>query len=102
MIQRLFTQGTKIVCVGRNYAAHAKELGNAVPKVSSPSLSRSLARSQSLRTSSLCNPIATQITIFVDERCMRLRTLNWKPLMETGTSYILKADVIILGERRND
>ena len=23
---------TKIVCVGRNYAAHAKELGNAVPK----------------------------------------------------------------------
>ncbi|KAF3571837.1 hypothetical protein F2Q69_00060028 [Brassica cretica] len=32
MIQRLFTQGTKIVCVGRNYAAHAKELGNAVPK----------------------------------------------------------------------
>ncbi|XP_010524545.1 PREDICTED: acylpyruvase FAHD1, mitochondrial [Tarenaya hassleriana] len=32
MIQRLFTQGTKIVGVGRNYAAHAKELGNAVPK----------------------------------------------------------------------
>src|ERR1700710_1552839 len=23
---------TKIVCVGRNYAAHAKELGNDVPK----------------------------------------------------------------------
>src|SRR3954469_20447288 len=23
---------SKIVCVGRNYAAHAKELGNAVPK----------------------------------------------------------------------
>ncbi|XP_010434905.1 PREDICTED: acylpyruvase FAHD1, mitochondrial [Camelina sativa] len=32
MIQRMFKQGTKIVCVGRNYAAHAKELGNAVPK----------------------------------------------------------------------
>ena len=23
---------SKIVCVGRNYAAHAKELGNDVPK----------------------------------------------------------------------
>ncbi|MEO7458165.1 MAG: fumarylacetoacetate hydrolase family protein, partial [Gemmatimonadaceae bacterium] len=23
---------SKIVCVGRNYAAHAKELGNEVPK----------------------------------------------------------------------
>jgi len=26
------TRPTKIVCVGRNYAAHAKELGNAVPE----------------------------------------------------------------------
>ncbi|KAK0399035.1 hypothetical protein QR680_002877 [Steinernema hermaphroditum] len=26
------TIGTKIVCVGRNYADHAKELGNAIPK----------------------------------------------------------------------
>lgn len=32
--QHLLTVGTKIVAVGRNYAAHAKELGNAVPKVS--------------------------------------------------------------------
>jgi acylpyruvate hydrolase len=31
--QHLLTVGTKIVAVGRNYAAHAKELGNAVPKV---------------------------------------------------------------------
>lgn len=31
--QKLLSVGTKIVCVGRNYAAHAKELGNAVPKV---------------------------------------------------------------------
>lgn len=31
--QKLLSIGTKIVCVGRNYAAHAKELGNAVPKV---------------------------------------------------------------------
>lgn len=30
--QKLLSVGTKIVCVGRNYAAHAKELGNAVPK----------------------------------------------------------------------
>lgn len=30
----LLSIGTKIVAVGRNYAAHAKELGNAVPKVS--------------------------------------------------------------------
>ena len=30
--QKLLTVGTKIVAVGRNYAAHAKELGNAVPK----------------------------------------------------------------------
>ncbi|KAJ8623238.1 hypothetical protein MRB53_031767 [Persea americana] len=28
----LLSIGTKIVAVGRNYAAHAKELGNAVPK----------------------------------------------------------------------
>ncbi|KAK9288068.1 hypothetical protein L1049_016514 [Liquidambar formosana] len=28
----LLNVGTKIVAVGRNYAAHAKELGNAVPK----------------------------------------------------------------------
>jgi acylpyruvate hydrolase len=34
--QHLLTAGTKIVAVGRNYAAHAKELGNAVPKVSPP------------------------------------------------------------------
>jgi 2-keto-4-pentenoate hydratase/2-oxohepta-3-ene-1,7-dioic acid hydratase in catechol pathway len=41
--QHLLTAGTKIVAVGRNYAAHAKELGNAVPKVSPPlSLSLSL------------------------------------------------------------
>lgn len=31
--QKLLSIGTKIVAVGRNYAAHAKELGNAVPKV---------------------------------------------------------------------
>lgn len=30
--QKLVSVGTKIVAVGRNYAAHAKELGNAVPK----------------------------------------------------------------------
>ncbi|PKU86760.1 probable acylpyruvase FAHD1, mitochondrial [Dendrobium catenatum] len=30
--QSLLNLGTKIVAVGRNYAAHAKELGNAVPK----------------------------------------------------------------------
>lgn len=29
---KLLELGTKIVAVGRNYAAHAKELGNAVPK----------------------------------------------------------------------
>ncbi|KAF6176752.1 hypothetical protein GIB67_031563 [Kingdonia uniflora] len=29
---KLLSMGTKIVAVGRNYAAHAKELGNAVPK----------------------------------------------------------------------
>lgn len=32
-VQKLIQAGTKIVAVGRNYAAHAKELGNAVPKV---------------------------------------------------------------------
>ncbi|KAL9407765.1 hypothetical protein AB3S75_046331 [Citrus x aurantiifolia] len=31
-VQKLMQAGTKIVAVGRNYAAHAKELGNAVPK----------------------------------------------------------------------
>ncbi|KAB1213955.1 Acylpyruvase FAHD1, mitochondrial [Morella rubra] len=31
-LQQLLSAGTKIVAVGRNYAAHAKELGNAVPK----------------------------------------------------------------------
>lgn len=31
--QKLLELSTKIVAVGRNYAAHAKELGNAVPKV---------------------------------------------------------------------
>ncbi|XP_068663168.1 oxaloacetate tautomerase FAHD1, mitochondrial-like [Aristolochia californica] len=30
--ENLFSSGTKIIAVGRNYAAHAKELGNAVPK----------------------------------------------------------------------
>nr|GMD79110.1 acylpyruvase FAHD1, mitochondrial [Ipomoea batatas] len=30
--QKLLSIGTKIVAVGRNYVAHAKELGNAVPK----------------------------------------------------------------------
>lgn len=30
-VQKLIQAGTKIVAVGRNYAAHAKELGNAVP-----------------------------------------------------------------------
>ncbi|RDY11071.1 Acylpyruvase FAHD1, mitochondrial [Mucuna pruriens] len=30
--QKLLELSTKIVAVGRNYAAHAKELGNAVPK----------------------------------------------------------------------
>uniref|UniRef100_A0A0D6R845 Fumarylacetoacetase-like C-terminal domain-containing protein n=1 Tax=Araucaria cunninghamii TaxID=56994 RepID=A0A0D6R845_ARACU len=29
---KILSLGTKIVAVGRNYAAHAKELGNAVPK----------------------------------------------------------------------
>lgn len=29
---KLMAMGSKIVAVGRNYAAHAKELGNAVPK----------------------------------------------------------------------
>ncbi|KAL1536283.1 Acylpyruvase fahd1, mitochondrial [Salvia divinorum] len=31
-IQKLLTDGSKIIGVGRNYAAHAKELGNDVPK----------------------------------------------------------------------
>lgn len=31
-LHKLLNIGTKIVAVGRNYAAHAKELGNAVPK----------------------------------------------------------------------
>lgn len=31
-LQHLLVVGKKIVAVGRNYAAHAKELGNAVPK----------------------------------------------------------------------
>lgn len=31
--QKLLTVGTKIIGVGRNFAAHAKELGNSVPKV---------------------------------------------------------------------
>jgi acylpyruvate hydrolase len=30
-MSKWFVHGKKIVCVGRNYAAHAKELGNAVP-----------------------------------------------------------------------
>ncbi|KAF3456254.1 hypothetical protein FNV43_RR00904 [Rhamnella rubrinervis] len=30
--QKLLQSSTKIIAVGRNYAAHAKELGNAVPK----------------------------------------------------------------------
>ncbi|KAG9146538.1 hypothetical protein Leryth_020433 [Lithospermum erythrorhizon] len=30
--KKLIESGTKIIGVGRNYAAHAKELGNAVPK----------------------------------------------------------------------
>ncbi|KAL7080910.1 hypothetical protein ACP275_14G007700 [Erythranthe tilingii] len=30
--KKLLTVGTKIIAVGRNYAAHAKELGNSVPK----------------------------------------------------------------------
>jgi 2-keto-4-pentenoate hydratase/2-oxohepta-3-ene-1,7-dioic acid hydratase in catechol pathway len=30
---KLVQMGTKIVGVGRNYAAHAKELGNALPSV---------------------------------------------------------------------
>lgn len=29
--QQILSQGKKIVCIGRNYAEHAKELGNAVP-----------------------------------------------------------------------
>eukprot|EP00252_Welwitschia_mirabilis_P002075 TRINITY_DN12000_c1_g1_i1.p1 TRINITY_DN12000_c1_g1~~TRINITY_DN12000_c1_g1_i1.p1 ORF type:complete len:223 (+),score=41.22 TRINITY_DN12000_c1_g1_i1:77-745(+) len=29
---KFISRGTKIIAVGRNYAAHAKELGNAVPK----------------------------------------------------------------------
>ena len=31
--EKLLQLSTKIVAVGRNYAAHAKELGNGVPKV---------------------------------------------------------------------
>jgi acylpyruvate hydrolase len=31
--QRLLASSTKIIGVGRNYIAHAKELGNPVPKV---------------------------------------------------------------------
>uniref|UniRef100_A0A453MBL9 Fumarylacetoacetase-like C-terminal domain-containing protein n=1 Tax=Aegilops tauschii subsp. strangulata TaxID=200361 RepID=A0A453MBL9_AEGTS len=34
--QRLLAASTKIVGVGRNYVAHAKELGNPVPKVHAP------------------------------------------------------------------
>lgn len=34
--QNLISVGSKIIAVGRNYAAHAKELGNAVPKVILP------------------------------------------------------------------
>jgi len=33
MAQKLLSASTKIIGVGRNYIAHAKELGNPVPKV---------------------------------------------------------------------
>lgn len=49
-LEKLLQVGTKIVAVGRNYAAHAKELGNAVPKVP---LSLSLTPILSLRCISL-------------------------------------------------
>ena len=32
-VPRLLGLGSKIIAIGRNYAAHAKELGNAVPEV---------------------------------------------------------------------
>jgi hypothetical protein len=38
---KLVQMGTKIVGVGRNYAAHAKELGSAIPKVPYPCSSSS-------------------------------------------------------------
>jgi len=35
MLRRLLANSNKIICVGRNYAEHAKELGNAVPAANS-------------------------------------------------------------------
>jgi 2-keto-4-pentenoate hydratase/2-oxohepta-3-ene-1,7-dioic acid hydratase in catechol pathway len=40
--QRLLAASTKIIGVGRNYVAHAKELGNPVPKVRSARLPSSI------------------------------------------------------------
>ena len=42
--QRLLASSTKIIGVGRNYIAHAKELNNPVPKVRSARLPSSIPK----------------------------------------------------------
>jgi 2-keto-4-pentenoate hydratase/2-oxohepta-3-ene-1,7-dioic acid hydratase in catechol pathway len=66
---------SKIVCVGRNYAAHARELGNEVPKepllfLKPPS---SLVRSgESIRLPKVSNQVEGEIGVVIGERLRKV------------------------------
>lgn len=78
MIQRMFKQGTKIVGVGLNYASHAKELGNALPKVHT-----------------LLHLLPLHFLFF---------GLDFVTVcdLEVGPDCVLKANIFLLGKRWND
>ncbi|GJM97153.1 hypothetical protein PR202_ga14058 [Eleusine coracana subsp. coracana] len=75
--QRLLTASTKIIGVGRNYIAHAKELGNPVPKAVTPATPSSPDASDSV--------FAAPPALF---RCLQEPVLFLKP-----TSSFLHASV---------
>lgn len=76
--QKLLELSTKIVAVGRNYAAHAKELGNAVPKV----------------------PFSSSLTIFF---LFFIEYEFWSELCFpfSGASIVSETDVVLLEKWRN-
>ncbi|KAF2289153.1 hypothetical protein GH714_029134 [Hevea brasiliensis] len=78
-VQKLLQVGTKIVAVGRNYAAHAKELGNAVPKV---------------KMGSFCFYFQIFFLITIQIGILKLQ-------LSSGAGFVPQTNLVLLGEWRH-
>ncbi|KAI8003562.1 hypothetical protein LOK49_LG08G03253 [Camellia lanceoleosa] len=91
--QKLVSVGTKIVAVGRNYAAHAKELGNAVPKEPVLFMKPTSSYLENGGTIEIPHPLESldhevELAVVISQKLMMfLRPLLWTMLESAGLPW---------------